>query len=148
CCTATTRSRTCRSPRALSGEAPCSRTEPCPTSAAERVDRLDGARDPAFGVRLRRQPAALELRIGVLVPVAVRIVVAEHGRRGLRLRYDAERQVELHEPIERLRRLGRGLVVDDDGLEAVDGGEIGVPLLVPAADRHLLAGEMVAREHG
>src|SRR5882724_4912716 len=105
----------------------------------------DGVEPGAF-LPHRLQVLAGQQIVAVLVPVAAGVVVAEHGRGGLRLVLDADRQVALGQALERLRNVGRGLVELDDAAEAVDGGEVLLALEVEAADLHFLAGEVVAGE--
>ena len=92
-------------------------------------------------------PAGGEQPIGILVPLAARVVVAEHGGGRLGFGLDAERIVGLGQAVEGLGRLRRRLVVHDHRLEAIDGGDVGALLEVVAPDFHLLAGQMVAGEH-
>src|SRR5262245_43934359 len=121
-----------------------------------RIDRVSSIAAGRPASEHRAEPGAvlphrLEVGVGqevvaVLIPVAAGIVVAEHGGGVLRLVLDAERQVALGEPLQRLRHVGGGLVELDHAAEAVDGRQILLALEVEAADLHLLAGEVVAGE--
>src|SRR5207248_7550430 len=83
--------------------------------------------------------------IGVYVPLAVRQTVPEYGGGGLRLADDADSHIGLGKPGERFLDVTRGLILGHHDLEAIDrGGEIAL-FHVIAADRHFLAGELVAR---
>src|SRR5262249_14611274 len=108
------------------------------------ADLLEGLADPGALILGRLEPARPHQGIGVLVPRAVGEIVPEHGCRGLRLADDAERHVELGEPHQRFLDVTRRLIPGDDHLEAVDGGRVVLAVLIPAADVHLLAGELVA----
>src|SRR5258708_12576224 len=127
----------------------------------DRGHRIDDAAEPAFARALARSRVGLlaaaalgdrgrlprlEERVAVAVPSAAGIIVAEHGRGLLRLLGEAERHIAFGQAMQRLRHMRRRLMVVDDALEAVDGGEIEALLLGPAADLHLLAGELVARQ--
>ena len=75
-------------------------------AGASRIRRWSAA---AEGARIQEPlvlrgatPAFVEERVAVLVPLAVGEIVAEHRRRGLRLRHDAERQVGLDQALQRL----------------------------------------------
>ena len=72
--------------------------------------------------------------------------MAEHGRRRLRLGHDAHGHVGLGEALESLLHVAGRLVLGDDVAEAVDGARVVALLQVEAADLHLLAGELVARD--
>src|ERR1700704_5565223 len=74
--------------------------------------------------------------IGVLVPLAVRKIVPEHGGGGLRLADDADRHIGLGQPGQRFLDVARGLILGDHGLEAVDGGGVVALVHVIAADIH------------
>src|SRR5262249_47054687 len=100
---------------------------------------LEGAADPGALVLTGRQPPRLHQSKGVLVPAAVREVVAEHGGRGLGLVDDAERHISLGEPQQRLLDVARGLETGHHDLEAVDGTRVVLAFHVPAADIHFLA---------
>src|SRR5216684_1393847 len=113
--------------------------------SAER-QRLECLADPGVLVLARLAAARLHELIGVLIPGAGGEVMAEHRRRGLRLVHDAKRHVALGQPHQRLLDVTGRLVLGDDRLEAVDGADK-VPFLeIEAADHHLLAGELVARD--
>src|SRR5438309_2957712 len=106
---------------------------------------LEGPGDIGTLVLVRLETAGLYKIIGVLVPAAVRKIVAKHGGGGLRLADDADRHIGLGEPGQRFLDMPRGLVAGDHGLEAVDGGGVVALFHVIAADVHFLAGELVAR---
>src|ERR1700710_150824 len=105
---------------------------------------LEGPGNVGTLILARLETTRLYKIIGVLVPAAVRKIVAKHGRGGLRLADDADRHIGLGEPGQRFLDMPRGLVAGDHGLEAVDGGGEGALLQVIAADVHFLAGELVA----
>src|SRR5579862_2045013 len=102
----------------------------------------DQASEPAF---LRRDVAA-DQRVGILVPMTARIVVAENSGVFLGLLGKAERQIALDETLQSFGHVRRRLVIVDDPLEAVHRRQIFALLQIVAADFHLLAGEMVVRE--
>src|SRR5882724_6230390 len=105
---------------------------------------LEGPGNIGTLVLARLETTRLYKIIGVLVPAAVRKVVPKYGRRGLRLAVDADREIGLGEPVQRLLDMARGLVARNHRLVAVDaGGEVAL-LHVVAADSHFLAGELVA----
>src|SRR4051812_40233157 len=82
----------------------------------------------------------------LLVPTGFWVVAAEHRARFLRFLGNAERKIAFDQPLERLGRVGRRLILVDDAAETVSGGEPLARALVEAADLHLLAGEMVLDE--
>ncbi len=106
---------------------------------------LERPADPGALVLVGLEAARLHQGIGVLVPAAVREIVAEHGGGGLRLVDDAERHVGLGQAHQRLLDVPRRLIARHHDLEAVDGGRVVLALHIPAPDVHLLAGELVAR---
>src|SRR6266851_2397569 len=109
--------------------------------------RSEQAEEPAaLLVGRRRAALAGHQVVAVLIPVAARKVVAQHRRRLLRLAFHAERQVALDQAVQRLGHVGGGLVALDHDAIAVDRPDILLVLLVVAADRHLLAGEMADGE--
>src|SRR3978361_444382 len=105
---------------------------------------LEGPGNVGTLILARLETAGLYKIIGVLVPAAVRKIVAKDGGGGLRLADDADRHIGLGEPRQRFLDMPRGLVAGDHGLEAVDGGGEVALIQVIAADVHLLAGELVA----
>src|SRR6201994_583185 len=105
---------------------------------------LEGPRNVGPLILARLETAGLYKIIGVLVPAAVRKIVAKHRRGGLRLADDPDRHIGLGEPGQRFLDMPRGLVLGDHGLEAVDGGGVVALFHVIAADIHFLAGELVA----
>src|SRR5262249_15356745 len=114
-------------------------------------DGVPGAgQEPAFGGTLRsrrwHEAAVEQVGVAVLVPAAARIVVAEHRRRLPRLVTQAQDQVDLGQPVQRLGDVVGGLVVVHNTLEPPDRRLVQVLALVPATDLHLLAGQMVAAE--
>ena len=63
----------------------------------------------------------LHHRERVFVPLAARIVVAEHrGRTRCASFIDAERQIRLHQPVQRFRHVARGLILLDHVAETTD----------------------------
>src|SRR4030088_2204209 len=106
---------------------------------------LEGPGNVGTLILARLETTRLYKIIGVLVPAAVRKIVAKHGRGGLRLAADADRHIGLGEPGQCFLDMPRGLVAGDHGLEAVDGGGVVALFDVIAADVHFLAGELVAR---
>ncbi len=91
-------------------------------------------------------PVGDELVIAIHVPFAAGIVMSQHRRRPPRLVRQAEDQIDLRQPVQRLGHVVGGLEIVHHALEAADRGGVQMLLLVPAADVHLLAGQMVARE--
>ena len=91
---------------------------------------------------------ALHERVAVGIPVGPRIVGSEHGGDLLRLAGEADREIRLDETVQRFGNVGRGLVVGDDLLEAVDRREVFATLEIVAADFHFLAGELIADHVG
>src|SRR6478672_7893054 len=83
---------------------------------------LEGPGNIGTLVLARLETARLYKIIGVLVPAAVRKIVAKHRGCGLRLAGDADRHVGLGQPRQRFLDVPGGLVLRDHGLEAVDGG--------------------------
>src|SRR6187551_1526921 len=105
---------------------------------------LEGPGNIGTLILARLETAGLYKIVGVLVPAAVRKIVSEHGRRGLRLADDADRQIGLGEAVQRLLDMTRGLVAGHHGLVAVDAGSEILLLHIVAPDGHLLAGQLVA----
>src|SRR3954467_8862107 len=97
---------------------------------------LEGPGNVGTLILARLETAGLYKIIGVLVPAAVRKIVAKYGRRGLRLADDADRHISFRQSRQRFLDMAGGLVAGDDGLEAVDGGGIVVLFEVVAADVH------------
>src|SRR6478735_12001067 len=117
-----------------------------PENAADRArEALEGAADIGATILARLQTAALQQLVGVLVPRAIREVVAEHGRGSLGFVGDAHRHIGLGQAHQRLLDMPRRLVLDDDLAEAVHRAGVVALLQIVAADVHLLAGELVAR---
>src|SRR6188474_2337538 len=107
-----------------------------------RLHSREGAADPGALVLGRLEAAGLHQPVGVLVPAAVREIVAEHSRGGLRLLRDAERHIGLSEPEQRFFHVARGLILRHDDLEPVDpAGELSLAKIIET-DRHLLAGQL------
>src|ERR1700676_1924579 len=106
---------------------------------------LEGPGNIGTLILARLETAGLYKIIGVLVPAAVRKIVAKHGSGGLRLADDADRHIGLGQPGQRFLDMARGLILGDHGLEPVDGGGVVALVHVIAADIHFLAGELVAR---
>src|ERR1700724_3355412 len=115
------------------------------TGHALKPDFLESAAHPRAFVFERLEPAGFHEAEGVLVPAAVGKVMAEHGGRGLRLAGNAERQVDLGQPIERLFDVARRLILRHHDLEAVDRADEVTLLLIVAPNLHFLAGDVVAR---
>ena len=66
-------------------------------------------------IRVSGDPAVLPHQVvGLLIPLAVRVIGAQHGGRLLRLLRQAQGQVCFDQAIERLRHMAGGLVVVDD----------------------------------
>src|SRR6201747_2670342 len=97
---------------------------------------LEGPADVGTLVLARLETARLYKIVGVFVPLAVRKIMPEHGRGGLRLADDADRQIGLGEPRQRLFDVPRGLILSDDGLEAVDRRGVVALHHIIAADIH------------
>src|ERR1700694_3901605 len=93
----------------------------------------------------RLETAGLYKIIGVLVPAAVRKIVPEHGRGGLRLADDADRHIGLGQPGQRFFDVPGGLILGHHGLEAVDRAGVIALVEIVAPDIHFLAGELIAR---
>jgi hypothetical protein len=72
--------------------------------------------------------------------------MAEHGRCGLRFAGNSERHVAFGKPHQRFLDVARLLILRHHRLEAVNRADEVVFLHVEAADRHFLAGEIVARD--
>src|ERR1700760_408319 len=103
---------------------------------------LEGPRNVGPLILARFETTGLYKIIGVLVPAAVRKIVPEHRRRGLRLADDADRHIGLGQPRQRFLDMPRGLVLRDDCLEAIDRRGVVALFHVIAADIHFLAGEL------
>src|SRR5882672_11506070 len=106
---------------------------------------LEGPGNIGTLVLARLETAGLYKIIGVLVPAAVRKVVAKHGGGGLCLADDPDRHIGLGQPGQRFLDMPRGLVLGDHGLEAVDCGGVVALFHVIAADSHFATGELIAR---
>src|SRR5712664_1000637 len=106
---------------------------------------LEGPGDVGTLILARFETAGLYKIIGVLVPAAVGKIVPEHGGSGLRLADDADRHIGLGQPGQRFLDMPRGLILGHHGLEAVDRADIVALLELVAADRHFLAGKLIAR---
>src|SRR6202453_1020733 len=78
---------------------------------------LEGPGNVGTLVLARLETAGLYKIISVLVPAAVRKVVAKHGGGGLRLADDAYRHIGLGQPGERVLDMAGGLRAGDHGLE-------------------------------
>jgi hypothetical protein len=89
---------------------------------------------------------ALQELVGIRIPLAVRIVVAENGSSSLRLFDDAHRVIGFDQTRERFFDLVGAWILLDDDAEARDGGKVFLALHIVAADLHFLAGELVARK--
>src|SRR5260221_7060455 len=116
-----------------------------PTKFLAETHLLEGPGNIGTLILARLETAGLYKIIGVLVPAAVRKIVAKDGGGGLRLADDADRHIGLGEPRQRFLDMPRGLVAGDHGLEAVDrAGKVAL-LEIVAADLHFLAGELIPR---
>src|SRR5215510_5694025 len=113
-----------------------------PSSAAPSRYPGEGPADPGTLVLRRLKPALIQERKGILVPAAVRKIVAEHGRRSLRLARHTKRQIGLGQPQQRLLNVPRGLIPGDDLLEVVDRAGVVAPLHVVAPNQHPLTGQL------
>src|SRR5258708_18713437 len=106
---------------------------------------LEGPGDVGPLVLARLETAGLYKIIGVLVPAAVRKIVAENGRSGLRLADDTDRHIGLGQPRQSFFDMPGGLILGHHGLEAVDGCSVIALFHVVAADGHFTARQLVAR---
>src|ERR1700722_11662604 len=106
---------------------------------------LEGPGNVGTLILARLETAGLYKIISVLVPAAVRKVVAKHGGGRLRLADDADRHIGLGQPGQRFLDMAGGLILGDHGLEPVDGGGVVALFHVIAADIHFAAGQLVAR---
>ncbi|EGY01112.1 hypothetical protein AZA_90600 [Nitrospirillum viridazoti Y2] len=79
-----------------------------------------------------------------MVPVAARVVVAQHGGGLARLIQHAQRQVDLHQAVQGLRHVAGALVLIHHLAETLHGGQVQAHALVIAPDVHLLTRQMVA----
>src|ERR1700720_115453 len=105
---------------------------------------LEGPGDIGTLVLARLETAGLYKIIGVLVPAAVRKIMAQHGGGGLRLADDTDRHIGLGEPGQRFLDMPRGLILGDHGLEAIDRRGVVAFIPVVAADGPFAAGQVVA----
>src|SRR5271170_7177341 len=115
---------------------------PAPPSSG-RNDGMVQLGNPGFLMFLWLEAAALQQGVGVLVPLAIGEVVSQDSRRRLRLVGDAQAHIRLGQAIERLLGMSRRLVVAQNGAETIDRGGVVAPIEIEAADRHLLAGELI-----
>ena len=83
--------------------------------------------------------------VGPMIPFASRVVPAEHRRRLLGFLRDSESEIALHEPLERLGRMVRGLILFDHLAEPKSRRKPLAGALLEVADLHLLAREMVVK---
>src|SRR5215471_1338685 len=95
--------------------------------------------DPMALVLVGLKTLRLHQGIGVLVPTAVREIVAQHRCRGLRFLHNAERHVGFGKPQQRFLDVARALIARHHDLEAIDGANIVAGVQVLPADLHLLA---------
>src|SRR5215471_6815975 len=115
------------------------------TAAAGRSERhAEIAREPTLR-RLAGRSTRHEV-IGIGIPLAAWIIVAQHGRIRLSLLGETERQIALDETLQRLRDMRRCLKIVDDAFEAVHRGQVLSSLQIISADLHLLSGQMIARK--
>src|SRR5579864_4672061 len=101
---------------------------------------------PRALVNLRLQMMPLQELVGVLVPGAAGIIVAQHGGRGFRFAVDTQRIVGLGQTLQGFGDLRGLLILLDDRAKAVDGADIIALVEVVAADRHFLARQMIERQ--
>src|SRR5258707_14722279 len=87
-----------------------------PTSA--QPDLFERLADPGILILVRLAAGGLEEAIGVLLPGAIREIVAEHGGGGLRLADDAQRDIGFGQPPQRFLYVGRGLGLRHHDLSA------------------------------
>src|SRR5215813_7276801 len=92
--------------------------------AARSLSELERPADPGALVLARLQSLRLHQRVGVLVPAAVREVVAEHRGRSLRLVDDAKRHIGLGEAQQCLLDVASGLIAGHHPFETVDRGRV------------------------
>src|SRR3981189_2693450 len=85
---------------------------------------LEGPGDIGTLVLARLETAGLYKIIGVLVPAAVRKIVAKHRGGGFRLADNPDRHIGLGQPCQRFLDVPRGLILGHHRLEAVDGGGV------------------------
>src|SRR5260370_32578365 len=111
-------------------------------SGSESTPDVPG--EPAFGRRTGCAGSDEGIRIDI--PLAARVVVAEH--RGIRcgLLVEAERQIALDETFQCFGNMPRRLKIINDAFEPVHRRHILSPLQIIAAYLHLLAGEVIPRE--
>src|ERR1700688_3318546 len=83
---------------------------------------LEGPGNIGTLILARLETAGLYKIIGVLVPAAVRKIVAKHGSGGLRLADDADRHIGLGQPRQRFLDMPGGLVAREPGGGAGGGG--------------------------
>src|SRR4051812_41445452 len=100
-----------------------------PTGRSAQPDFLESLADPGALILVWLQSAAAHQPIGILVPRAVRKIVPEHSRGGLRLVHNAKRHVGFGQAHQRLLDVARGLVLRDYHLEAVDRRDVVTLLL-------------------
>src|SRR5574337_59788 len=87
-------------------------------------DRVPDFRNPRAAIFLRRQPLALQQGVGVMVPLAVREIVPEHGGRGLGFVGYPQAEIGLDQTIKRFLRMPRRLVKLKHVANAIDGGGV------------------------
>src|SRR5215471_14826763 len=105
--------------------------------------------------KIASEPAALgharvfgsgDQSVAVLVPLATGIIVAKDGGVCFGFVVEAERQVTLDKPFQRLGHMCRRLIIVDDTFEAVHRSQVLTPLQVVSTDFHFLSGEMITSE--
>src|SRR5258708_13125595 len=96
---------------------------------------LEGPGNVGTLVLARLETARLYKIIGVLVPAAVRKIVAQHGGGGLRLAADADRHIGLGQPRQPFLDMPFGLVAGDPGLQTLHTARVGplFPVTPPPA---------------
>src|SRR5689334_5005317 len=106
---------------------------------------LEGPADPGPPILARFETARFYNIVRVLIPLAVWKIVTKHGSRGLRLADDADGHIGFGQALQRFLDMARRLVASHHRLVTVDRGGVVALLHVIAADRHFLAGELIAR---
>src|SRR5271154_6209057 len=89
-----------------------------------RSDRVPDRRKPRAAKIVGRESLALQEVVGVMVPVAVREIVPEHGGGSLCFLVDPEPKIGLDQAIKRFWRMARRLVILEHVAKAIDGGGV------------------------
>src|SRR6516162_11126951 len=85
-------------------------------------------------------------RVGVLIPLAARIIIAEDRSIGLGFVGKTECQVTFDKPLQRFRDMSCRLVIIDNAFKTVHRSQILAPSKIVAADLHLLPRQMITRK--